>query len=173
MKALFASVVAAFALVLSARSADVTTRLSDVHLCCQNCVKGVHAALDKVPGVTAKVDADEGEVELTGPDVATVQKATDALIDAGYFGKSSNPDIKLSTDTGAKAEKVQTLKIEGVHLCCAKCVKAVDRVVTGVPGVKSQNAVKGAKSFEVTGDFNDKDVFTALQGAGLTGKVAK
>ena len=26
-------------------------------------------------------------------------------------------------------------------------------------------------SFEVTGDFNDKDVFTALQKAGLTGQA--
>jgi hypothetical protein len=39
--------------------------------------------------------------------------------------------------------------------------------------VKEQTAKKGAKSFEVTGDFNDKEAFAALQKAGLTGKVAK
>src|SRR5436189_225391 len=139
MKTILASVVAAFALVLSARSADVTTKLSDVHLCCQSCVKGAHAVLDKIPGVTAKVDAEEGTVDLTGPDTATVQKAANALVDAGYFGKSSNPEIKLSGDSGAKGEKVQSLKVEGVHLCCTKCVTAVNRVVTGVSGVKSQN----------------------------------
>src|SRR5262249_41719141 len=152
MKTILASVVAAFALVLSARSADVTAKISDVHLCCQNCVKGAQAAVGKVPGVTAKIDGEEGTVDLTGPDTATVQKAANALVDAGYFGKSGNPDIKLASDSGAKGEKVQSLKVEGVHLCCTKCVKAVDRVVTGVSGVKAHTAVKNAKSFEVTGD---------------------
>jgi hypothetical protein len=42
-----------------------------------------------------------------------------------------------------------------------------------VPGVTTNNAVKNAKVFTVTGDFNDADVFTALQKAGLTGKVAQ
>jgi hypothetical protein len=42
-----------------------------------------------------------------------------------------------------------------------------------VPGVKEQTATKGAKTFEVTGDFNDQEVLTALQKEGLTGKVAK
>ena len=81
--------------------------------------------------------------------------------------------MKLDSSTGATGEKVQTLRVEGVHLCCGKCVKAVDRAVKSVPGAKEHTAVKGAKTFEVTGDFNDKDLFTALQKEGLTGKVAK
>jgi len=173
MKITFASVVASFALVLSAYSADVTAKLSDVHLCCKSCVKGVEAAIGKVPGATATVDKDEGTVKLAGPDTATVQKAVDALTAAGYFGKSSEPGIKVSAQTGAKGQKVQSLKVEGVHLCCGKCVTAVDEAVKSVSGVKSQNAVKNAESFEVTGDFNDKEVFTALQKAGLTGKVGR
>jgi copper chaperone CopZ len=60
-----------------------------------------------------------------------------------------------------------------VHLCCGKCVTAVDEAVKSVPGVKAHTAVKNAKTFEVTGDFNDKEVFTALQKAGLTGHAAK
>ena len=42
-----------------------------------------------------------------------------------------------------------------------------------VSGVKAHTATKNAESFEVTGNFNDKDVLTALQKAGLTGKVVK
>ena len=42
-----------------------------------------------------------------------------------------------------------------------------------VPGVKEQTAKKNAESFEVTGDFNDKEVTDALQKAGFTGKVAQ
>ena len=42
---------------------------------------------------------------------------------------------------------------------------------TGVSGVTGDTAAKGAESFTVTGDFNDADVFAALQKAGLTGKA--
>ena len=108
---------------------------------------------------------------LTGPDTATVQKAADALVKAGYFGKSS--DVKMQATTGAKGEKVKSLTVEGPHLCCGKCVKAVDEALKGVPGATAHTATKGAKSFQVTGDFNDKDLFTALQKEGLSGHVAK
>jgi hypothetical protein len=49
----------------------------------------------------------------------------------------------------------------------------VDRAVKSVTGVKEHTATKGAKSFAVTGDFNDKEVFAALEKGGLTGRVAK
>jgi copper chaperone CopZ len=65
------------------------------------------------------------------------------------------------------------MKIEDLHLCCNSCVKAVNRVLGGVSGVSTNNAAKGAKVFTVSGDFNEKEVMTALQSAGLTGKVAK
>jgi copper chaperone CopZ len=60
-----------------------------------------------------------------------------------------------------------------MHLCCGKCVKAVDHALKSVPGVKEHNATKGAKSFDVTGDFNDQDVFAALQKEGFAGKAGK
>src|SRR5882672_8594638 len=173
MKTILTSFAAACALVFSVQAADVSVKISGVHLCCQGCVKGVKAAVGKVQGVTVNADEDAGTVELTGPDKATVQKAADALVAAGYFGKSSDASIKLTADSGAKGKKVQTLKLEGVHLCCNKCVTAVDDAVKSVAGVKEQTAVKNAKSFEVTGDFNDKEVVDALNNAGLTGKVAK
>ena len=52
-------------------------------------------------------------------------------------------------------------------------VSAVDEALKSVSGVKSHTAEKGKKSFEVAGDFNDKEVFTALQKSGLTGKVGE
>ena len=169
MKTTLLSIASVFALALSA-AADVTVKISDVHLCCKGCISGVEKAVSAVPGAKADADQDAGTVTLTAPDQATAQKAADALVKAGYFGKSSDDTIKLVPATGAK---VQSLKIEGVHLCCTKCVKAVDRAVKSVPGVKDQTAAKGVKSFEVTGDFDDQEVFTALQKEGLTGKVAK
>ena len=173
MKTILTSVAVAFTLALSARAEDVSTKLSGVHLCCGSCVKGVEAAVAKVSGASVSVDKDAGTVSLSGADKATVQKAADALVSAGYFGQSSDPGIRMKTRTGAKGQKVQSLKVSDVHLCCGKCVTAVNDALKSVDGVKANTAAKGVESFEVTGDFNDKEVFTALQKAGLTGKVGK
>ena len=173
MKTLALSIATALAFSASVQAADTTAKITEVHLCCKNCVTGVEKAVGMVPGAKAEADMDAGTVTLSGPDSATVQKAANALVKAGYYGKSSDPAIKVEVKNGAKGEKVQSLKIEGVHLCCPKCVKAVDKAVKAVPGVKEQNATKGAKSFEVTGDFKDSDVLEALEKEGLAGKVAK
>ena len=171
MKNIIASINTILFLTLSAQAGEVSAKLTNVHLCCSGCVKGVQKAVAEVPGATVSANQDEGTVTLTGPDTATVQKAADALVAAGYFGKSSDPSVKLMAQTGAKNQKVKSLEIEGVHLCCAKCVKAVSTALGEVSGVTENTATKGAKSFVVNGDFNDKDVFSALQKAGLTGQA--
>ena len=173
MKKIIVSILTATALVFSTQAADVTVKLSKLHLCCQSCVNNVNKIVAEVKGVTAAVDREAKTVGLTGPDTATVQKATDALVAAGFFGTSSDASIKINATTGAKGQKVQSLQVSGVHLCCGTCVTVVDETLKAVSGVKSHTAAKGAKSFEVTGDFNDKDVFDALQKAGLTGSVGK
>src|ERR1035441_2186588 len=106
-------IILALALAGSAQAADVSATITDVHICCQSCVKGVAKAVADVPGLTAKADQDAGTVTLTGPDTATVQKGADALVAGGFFGKCSDASIKVSAATGAKNETVQTLKIEG------------------------------------------------------------
>src|SRR5438876_9404786 len=153
MKLTLLSLIPAFALTFSVQAADSTAKISNVHLCCKSCVTAVEKAIAKVDGATATVDKDEGTVTLSGPDTATVQKAADALVAAGYFGTSSDSKIKIKEATGAKATKVQTLQVKGVHLCCGKCVSTVDEAMKSVSGVKSHTAEKGKKSFEVTGDF--------------------
>lgn len=173
MKKSFVSILSILAVAASVQAANVTAKISNIHLCCKACVTGAEKAVAKVAGVTAKVDQDAGTVELTGADAKTVQKATDSLVAAGYFGASTDAGAKLEDHTGAKGQKVQTLKVANVHLCCGKCVKTVDTALKGVAGVKAHTAEKNAKTFEITGDFNDKDVFSALHKAGLTGEIAK
>ena len=173
MKTILLSLIAAFALVLPAHSADATTKLSNVHLCCNSCVKGVDKALSGVTGAKAQSDKDAGTVTINAPDKATAQKAVDALVAAGYYGKSSDAAIKVTANSGAKNGKVQALKVTGVHLCCNKCVTSVTDALSKVPGVKGNTAAKGAESFEVTGDFNAKDAFAELNKAGLSGKAGK
>lgn len=173
MKLKLASLSFALAVAFSAHAADSTVKLSNVHLCCGSCVKGVDTALTDVAGVKAVTDKDAGTVTLTAADVATLQKGADALVKAGYFGKSDNKDVKVMAKTGAKGAKVQSLEVTGVHLCCPKCVHAVDDAVKSVGGVTGDDATKGAKTFTVKGDFTDKEVFTALQKIGLTGTAGK
>jgi copper chaperone CopZ len=162
----------ASALLLAAtlQAAD-TVKLENVHVCCNACVKGVDKALTGT-GATAVSDKDAGTVVITAPDKATAQKGVNALVAAGYYGKTSDASVKLDGKTGAKGQKVEKLVVADVHLCCAKCVTAVNKAVSSVPGVKANTAEKNVKTFEVTGSFNDKEVFDALQKAGLTGKVA-
>ena len=83
-------------------SADTTVKLSNVHLCCNGCVTGAEKAVAKAKGVTAAVDKDAGTVTLTAADKAAVQSGVDALVAAGYFGKSDSADISVKDTSGAK-----------------------------------------------------------------------
>jgi len=165
--------VASLALALSGFAADTSVTLKKVHLCCGACVKGVERSLEDISGVTLKADEESESLTLTSSDKATLQKAANALAEGGYFGVSDHPEIKPVAKTGAKGEKVQSLTVGGVHLCCPGCVKAVDRAIKNTPGATAHTAKKNAETFVVSGDFNDQKFFEALQEEGLSGKVAK
>ena len=79
MKSVLACIVVASVITVSVR-AETSTKISDIHLCCQGCVRGAEKAVAKTEGVTANIDQEEGTVTLTGPDTAAVQKATDAKL---------------------------------------------------------------------------------------------
>lgn len=161
-------VTAALATVARAES---TVKLSNVHLCCKGCVSGVEKAVKSVSGASATCDGPAETVVLTAPDVATAQKAVDAIVAAGYFAKSEDPAVKVIDNSGAKDGKAATVTVSDVHLCCGKCVKGVQTALADVKGVTGNTAEKNAKSFEVKGDFNPKEVASALQKAGYSGKV--
>jgi periplasmic mercuric ion binding protein len=165
--------VCAVASATNARAADTAVTLSDVHLCCSSCVKGVDAAVAPIAGVKAVCDQDAKTVAITAPDKETAQKAVNALVAAGYFGKSSDDSIKVEAPSGAKDGKAQqTVTVSGVHLCCTKCVTAVKGVLSKLEGVQGNTVVQRAPTFTVTGDFNARNMFDALNQAGLAGKVA-
>jgi len=173
MKSLFLSIVTGLSLASLVQAADITVTISKVHLCCDKCVKAAEKTVSTVDGAKAVVDKDAGTIAVTAPDTATAQKVADALTKDGFFGESSDASVKIDASTGATGAKVQTLTVQGVHICCPKCVKAVNAALKDVPGVTTNTAAKGVESFTVSGDFNDADVFTALQKAGFTGKAGK
>ncbi|PAW87056.1 MAG: hypothetical protein B9S33_06980 [Pedosphaera sp. Tous-C6FEB] len=157
--------------VLTAQADEL--KLADVHLCCGGCVKGAEKAVAKVGGATATVDKDAGTVIIAAASKDILQQAVASLQAAGYYGKSSDATVKVAATAGVPEGKVQKLKVEGVHLCCGKCVTAVQKAVSRVAGVKANTAEKNVATFEVTGDFNAKDVFAELNKSGLSGRVAK
>jgi copper chaperone CopZ len=173
IKSLWLALFALLALAPLTRAAEVSVTITNVHLCCGKCVKAADKTVASIDGAASVSDQTNRTVVITAPDTATAQKAVDALIKAGFYGGCSDEGIKMSVETGAKGEKVQTLKVKGVHLCCPSCVKITKKVLATVPGVTGDTVAKGAETFEVTGDFKDSDVFDALQKAGLSGKVVE
>jgi copper chaperone CopZ len=171
----FRNLLAAFAVVamfsLTARAADTNVTLSDVHLCCGSCVTNANNVLAGVAGAKGTCDRTAHTIAITAPDQATAQKAVNALVAAGFFGKSSDSAIKVEALSGAKDGKVQTLEVAGVHLCCNSCVTAVKGVLGKVDGVTGNSVVQKAPTFNVTGDFSAKQLFEELNKAGLAGHV--
>lgn len=159
------------ALVLApALRAETSVKLNGVHLCCKSCVTGAEKVAAKVEGSKITADKDAGTVAITAPSPEAAQKAVNALLAAGFYGTPSDATVKVRDASKMRDHKVQSLEIKGVHLCCKKCSDAVNKAVSGVSGVKECNAEKDAKSFTVTGDFNAKDVFVALNKAGFNGR---
>lgn len=165
----FLLALALVSLVGAAQAAEKVT-LSGVHNCCGSCAKGINKAVGTVPGVTSTLAGDK--VSLDAASTADLQKAVDAMIAAGYTGTSDNTAVKVNAGTGPD-EKVTSLTVSGTHMCCGGCVKAAQAAIKGVPGVTGDTITGGAKSFKVTGDFNAKDLMTALAKAGFTGIAAK
>jgi copper chaperone CopZ len=172
MKTSIIALLATAALATLAR-AETSVKISNVHLCCNGCVVGAEKAVAKAKGATAAVDKDGGTVTITGADKVAVQSGVDALVAAGYFGKSDSADISVKDTSGAKDGKVSTLTVNDVHLCCDKCANAAKKALGKVKGVTGDTAAKKITSFEVKGEFSPKEVFAALQAAGFTGKAGK
>ncbi len=166
-----AAVIAVAADAPAAPAKPYTVTLTDAHVCCGSCVNGAKAAVASLKDVTAMGEIDKSDIIVTAPDKATAQKAVDALTAAGFFGKSSDASIKVDAATGAKADKVSSLEVKDLHLCCGKCVTAVNAILKTVPGVTANDAKTKATSFTITGDFKPTDVFAAFQKGGLTGKA--
>ena len=149
-------------LLTAAAHADSTIKLSGVHNCCKSCANGISAAVAKVAGAEAKID--KRSVEVTAKDEASAKQAVASLLSAGYFGEGATaPEV---TDA-----KVKTADVSGLHLCCGKCVTAAEDAIMGVAGVTKHNATKGAKTFQVEGDFSTKQLAAALNKAGLHASV--
>ncbi|MCD6052158.1 MAG: hypothetical protein K0Q55_3576 [Verrucomicrobia bacterium] len=150
--------------------AETKVKLSNVHLCCGSCVKGIEASVAKVEGAKVVASQDDGTVTITAPDDDVAKKAVNAVGKAGYYGKSDHAKIKIN-DGKLDDTKVTSLKVTGLHLCCGKCVKAFDAAVKKVDGVTAHDAENKGKEATITGNFSPKALIASLNEAGLNAKV--
>jgi copper chaperone CopZ len=151
--------------------AEAKVELTDVHLCCANCVKSVAGILKDIPGVEGKCDQKKKTVTITASDDKTAQKALDALAKGGFHGKTENKGLAIKDDSGAKKGKVQSVTVTGIHNCCNACNNAIKGVLQKVDGVKANTAAPKKDSFDVTGDFDAAELVKALNDAGFHVKV--
>jgi copper chaperone CopZ len=144
--------------------AEATATIEKTHLCCNSCVKGVQKAVSSVDGVKVKCDREAGTITVTAADADTAQKAVDALLAAGYFGKVTGATTK--DDSGAKAGKSQSLVVSGFHNCCKKCTTTLNDTIKKVHGATGEVEAK-ATSVTVTGDFDPAKLVEAFNDAGF------
>jgi copper chaperone CopZ len=151
---------------------DVAVTVSDVHICCRACERGIQGAVDLAEGVSAEIDADAGVVELTAPDGTAAQRAIDLISEAGFHGSVSRGEVRFKDDSGAPEGTVKRVKVKGIHNCCAGCADAIRDAVDQVEGVEEYAINKKATSFEVSGDFSARSLVKALNAAGFHIQVA-
>lgn len=152
-------------------AANTTVTLSGVHLCCKGCVNGAVNAAKKGGASNATAKPQQRTLTIEAADLTAAKKAVDAVASAGFFGQSNNP--KAAIATGVEDIKVTAATVSGVHLCCGKCVRAVDKAVESIKGASSHTAEKNAATFKVTGSFSLKALAEALHEEGLHGTISK
>lgn len=163
MKKIFSSLVVAALTVVGAQ-ADTTVVMDGVHNCCKGCANGINKAVASVKDASAEIDGET--VTITAKNSTGAKKAVEAVMDAGYYGKMDGEEAAAASDKVLKGATV-----EGVHLCCGKCVKAMTAAVTEVAGVTGANIENKATSFTVEGEFKESDLIAAMNEAGFHGSV--
>jgi copper chaperone CopZ len=156
------------ALVLGAGSvlADASLTLEGVHNCCGGCERGITKAVESVKGATVTVDGET--VTISAKNSTTVKKAVAALFDGGYAGKGEG----VETPKAASSDrKLNGATVTGVHLCCGKCVRAVEAAVKTVPGITGSSIESKATQFTVEGEFTEGVLIAALNAAGFNGSI--
>jgi periplasmic mercuric ion binding protein len=169
---------ACVALAATAARAEVTANIAKVHLCCKGCVTILEKAVAEVEGAkavaTPKEGKPQGDVKVTADNVETLQKAIDAIADAGFHGRIDNKEVKFKpVKLGKGKAKVQRIELAHIHNCCPMCTKAIKAAIGKVEGVTGDTVEAKKDKFVVEGDFDAKAVVKALNKAGFHASLPK
>src|SRR5262245_23157543 len=112
----------------AAAQADTTVELKNVHLCCKQCITAVAKTLKGVEGVKGVCDQKARTVTITAKDARAAQAAVDALLEAGFHGKTDSKDVRISSEKAPEG-KVKSLTLEGIHNCCGQCNNIIKKAL--------------------------------------------
>lgn len=163
-------------LLLSAGNAFASNvEVKGAHICCAQCVKVVAKILSGVDGVSdVKSDVKTKTVTFTAKNAAAAKAGFKALTDGGFFGTATEDGKALKADVApvTKSEKVNSITVKNVHVCCGLCQKAVKATFpdakVGFEGDGAQRTV----TIEGTG-LERSAVIDALRKAGFNGTIEK
>ena len=158
---------AVVALMGSVASARTTVTLSEMHLCCGACVRGVESAVKTVEGAEVTLDRKAGSAVVSAATDEAAQRAVDAIAKAGFHAASNHKSIKMKDDSKVEKGKVSRLVLTGVHNCCGGCNVAVKKALKSVDGVEADTAKAKSKEIVVEGSFDGLAVVKALNKAGF------
>ncbi len=159
--------------------AETTTSVSikGVHLCCGSCSDSAEAALEGLKGIT-KAGTDRN-TKLIAFQAATKEDAIAALkslAKEGFYGAATFGKDELKwPDSGAKkGQKVPTVVIENVHLCCGACVTGAKEALEKLASADEIDIDRNAALITVKGkELDEADVIAALNKGGFYGKVKR
>jgi periplasmic mercuric ion binding protein len=154
-------------LATSFAAAESQVTLTGLHNCCASCAKGIEKAVATVKDATVKLDGKTANITVKRP--SDSKKVVEAIMDAGYYGKTEGAPSEAPATAGAA--KVKSASVTNVHMCCGKCVTAATKAVTSVAGVTGNTIKNKVTSFEVTGEFDVAALGKALNDAGFNGKI--
>jgi periplasmic mercuric ion binding protein len=169
---MLAAVVAVSLMSATAFAEDVKVVVKKSHVCCPRCEKVIAEVLTKA-GVKGAGNKENGSIEFTALDNTVAQKVLDDLTAAGFHGVVDSQTLKIKDDSGAKAGKVSSVKLKGLHNCCGMCNTTIKKTIKQVTGVTSDDAKVNSETLTVTGEFDTKDLIKALNEAGFHAKVAE
>lgn len=159
--------------------ADKTTgvAIKGVHLCCGSCSSLAEAALQDVKGISkVGVDRNTKLISFEAESKDAANDALKALADDGFYGTATFGKDELKwPDSGAKkGEKVPTVVLEGVHLCCGACVTGVKEALEKVAGATEIDVDRNAERVTIKGkEMDEVAVITALNKGGFFGRIPR
>src|SRR4051812_3831478 len=123
---LWQNVLTCVAAILIAGGAPTTeVTIKGVHLCCQSCSDGAESALEGIKGVSKPgTDRNTKLITFQAESKEAAQEGIKALAKEGFYGTAlfGKEELKWPDSGAKKGNKVPTVVIEGVHLCCGACV---------------------------------------------------
>jgi hypothetical protein len=145
------------------------------HICCPQCVSVAKGLLAKVDGVSdATADAKTKTITFTAKDAAATKAGIDALTKGGFSGKatSDGKEVKVEFPAVAKGDKVATVVVKDVHVCCGACQKAIKGLFEGSTVTFDGKGPQRTVTIE-GGDLYRGTALEALRKAGFNGTPEK